>query len=87
MTTYNYRERATRPHGHGVSSHVYSDGSLWFDGCVQTCHGFVRVYSQQGHTRLSIVHKGCLLDRFIERSYTARGLVTLADRFAREVCV
>lgn len=87
MTTRTYRERVTRPHGYGITSHIAKDGSPWFDGCVLTSRGYVRVtLSQQGHTRLSIVHEGYLLDRFIKRTYTARGLVTLADRFAREVC-
>lgn len=87
MTTTEYRYKVSRPDGYGLEEHAKEDGTKWIDGAVRTSKGYVRAYSQEGLTSVSIIHRGFDVTRTIRRGYTARGLVTLADRFAREVCV
>lgn len=71
---------------------VYKHGN-YLEGSVFTQRGIVYVYSQGGtfngitdtpHTTLQIVLGGRLYSRDIHRRYTARGLVTVANRFAWE---
>jgi hypothetical protein len=62
----------------------------YLEGCVITKHGIVSVYCQSGpdevhHTALNFVHNGRLYSRGIDKSFTQRGLVTIANRFAHEV--
>lgn len=86
MTTTEYRYKVCRPDGYGLTKHTNEDGSKWIEGRVRTPQGYVSAYSQEGLTSVSIIHQGLDVTRTIRRTYTARGLVTLADRFAREVC-
>lgn len=75
----------------GGSGRIHDDPGGWTDGDVLTFYGIVAVYTQgddryDRHTRLDFVWKGRLHIRNISnRRYTARGLVTLAKRFAAEI--
>lgn len=62
----------------------------YLEGCVITPHGIVAVYSQGGEnevpsTNLTFVYEGRVYSRTIPKSYTQRGLVTVANRYAQEV--
>lgn len=72
--------------GNGCSS-VYDDPCGYTTGTVKTFHGIVAVYSQEPDpvTVVEIVINGRCYRRTIEKSYSHRGLVTLAKRFAHEV--
>jgi hypothetical protein len=69
---------------------VWRHPSGYLEGCVITEHGIVAAYSQGGEnesasTNLQFVWEGRLYSRSIEKRYTARGLVMLANRYARDV--
>lgn len=61
-------------------------------GEVVTPHGVVIAYSQGysdgdfKYSRLDLSHKGTHYMRNIDRSYSSQYLVTLAKRFAKEIC-
>jgi vancomycin permeability regulator SanA len=74
-------------------SRVYKHGN-YVEGSVFTDRGIVYVYSQGGvfdgvkdtpSTTLQIVLGGRLYSRTVDKRYTLRGLVTVANRFAQEV--
>lgn len=56
-------------------------------GVIMTPKGYVKVYTQDGFTSLSFLHKGKRKGRYIYggRKYTSRGLSTIAHRFIKEV--
>lgn len=61
-------------------------------GVVVTQFGYVSVYAQGARdskgtpcTSLHFVWKGREYTRYITKRYTRRGMVTLADRYAREI--
>ncbi len=64
----------------------------WTEGTVITKHGIVEVYTEggedvRGFTKVSVVHDGILRTRSVyDKRYTQRGLVTLANRYAEEIC-
>ena len=78
--------KVVRPDGYGISKHTAHDGAVWFDGCVRTEHGFVRIYSEKNHTLLMFIQDGQEFSRRYSKGFSQRGLVTLAARFAREMC-
>lgn len=60
------------------------------EGWVETPHGFVRAVSTffQGRTRRSyveIIKDGRSYYRWFDKDYTARGLVTKAKQFAKDI--
>lgn len=69
----------------------------WFytDGVVPTQHGYVRVdcsHTTEANgkkykpwTRLTFIHAGAQHERVLDRAFSHRRLVTLADRFVQEV--
>ena len=62
----------------------------WLNGTVVTKYGIVDVYSQGGKnitkvTTLGIVHNGIMRTRSIYKKYSAKYLVTLANRYAEEI--
>ncbi|MCP4597818.1 hypothetical protein [Neptuniibacter sp.] len=70
----------------------YQDGRLWRDieGWTQTPYGYVRCWSTSfegsyQQTRLSIIKDGRMHDRRFNKQYTARGMVTKAKQFAKDV--
>jgi hypothetical protein len=88
-TTEEWSWRVNQP-----VNRVWRHKAGYLDGCVITAHGIVSVYSQGGpglasadvpSTNLQVVHDGRLHTRTLPRSYTQRGLVTLANRFAEEI--
>ena len=81
-TTYSSIRRSA---GYGIHRHQDEFG-LWFDGYVATPNGHVNVYSQTGHTTLHFIHAGVWYTRTFDRRYQPRALVTLADKFAKEIC-
>lgn len=64
----------------------------WTTGCIVTPHGIVRVYAQGDDehchtTSLTIVHDGRLHSRdFHGKRYSSRGIVTVAKKFAKDIC-
>jgi hypothetical protein len=68
---------------------THNDPRGWTTSSVFTREGIVAVYMEAGErpfTRLDFIHKGRLYTRDIHgRSYTERGLVTVANRFAGEM--
>lgn len=57
-------------------------------GYITTHYGIVAFYDQPGdnaHTRLEVVVNHRSHSRVIARTFTKRGLMTVAGRFAREV--
>ena len=69
---------------------VWKHPAGYLEGSVITAHGIVYVYSQGGatevpSTNLQIVWGGRLYSRTMKRRYTQRGLVTVANRYAKEV--
>lgn len=75
---------AGRPNGYGLLREVSPDGSVWFYGSVRTPHGFVKVYSQSGHTSLELIRDNTEFQRRWKRGFKRSYLVTLATRFAKE---
>lgn len=58
-------------------------------GSVLTPHGIVEVYIQPGdraHTSLDLVKDGRNYRRRWDKAYSRRHVVTLACRFAEEIC-
>lgn len=74
-----------RPIGHMLPM-TSSDGERWYYGCVLTKHGAVYVHAEPAFTTMQVVHDGYVVSRTAHKSYTSRGLVTLAVRFAEEIC-
>lgn len=71
--------------GYGITAHTASDGSKWYMGVVRTPYGFVKVYAEQGYLCMSIIFDGYEVDRvYRKKTYTPRGIVTLARRFIEE---
>jgi len=71
---------------------VWKHPSGYLEGCVITEHGIVSAYSQGGgetleepSTTLQFVIGGRLYSRTLPRRYTPRGIVAVANRFAREI--
>lgn len=77
---------AGRPNGYALLREVSADGSVWFYGAVRTPHGFVKVYSQSGHTSLELICDNTEFTRKWKRGFKRSYLVTLATRFAKEIC-
>lgn len=74
------------------SEESHEDERLWRDteGLVETPYGYVRCWSTswQGsykQTRLSIIKNGRMYDRRFKKEYSARGMVTKAKQFAKDV--
>ncbi|BCM88767.1 hypothetical protein IAD21_00609 [Abditibacteriota bacterium] len=84
METTDYA--ITRPWG-TISTEKSLDGRHYYEGYAVTHFGFVMVYSQshKDYTSLQFVHEGRMWYRTFQRFYSPRYLVTLADRFAREI--
>ena len=61
------------------------DGIAYRMGSVKTKCGIVSVYSQDGWTDLEFIHREQLFIRTFKRSFTRRGLITKAKRFANDV--
>jgi len=66
------------------------DAQGWVsEGIVLTPHGIVdtssNTYVDNGHTTLHFMHAGRLHVRSFKRYYRPAYLVTLADRFAKEI--
>lgn len=83
----NERWSISRPSG-SIHEETTEFGN-YRSGVVKTFHGIVAVYAQDERpfTRLTFLLNGQWFDRTINgKSYTARGLVTLANRYAKE-CV
>ncbi|KPU94735.1 hypothetical protein APR50_10680 [Variovorax paradoxus] len=80
-TTY----RVVRTDGYGVHKHSNDNGDVWLEGVVRTPHGFLRVYSEERRTSISLIHDGYEVTRVWERGFQHRALVTLARRFAEEM--
>lgn len=83
--TETTRRKVVRPDGYGITKHTTLEGDVWFDGCARTQHGFVRVYSEKAHTMLMLIIDGHEYCRRYGKGFSARGLVTLAARFAQEM--
>lgn len=69
---------------------VWKHPGGYLEGCVITPHGIVAVYSQGGEaevpsTNLTFVHEGRVHQRTIGKRYTQRGLVTISNRYAKEI--
>jgi hypothetical protein len=79
------RYAVDRPTGGGIQKHHAVDGSPWYWGHVRTVNGFATVYSEAAVTTLSFIHAGYEYTRCFTRGFQPRHLVTLANRFAREV--
>lgn len=57
-------------------------------GSATTVNGVVGIYDQSGndaYTRLWMIHAGKTWQKTFARTFTDRGLLTVAGRFAREV--
>lgn len=80
------RSRVCRPDGYGIEAKTEPDGSVWHEGHVRTEHGYVRVYAEGKFASLSIIHDGYNVTQTFRKKYSRRALVTLAARFAKEVC-
>ena len=80
-TTY----KVVRTDGYGVHKNSNDRGEVWFDGSVRTPHGFVKVYSDEGGTSVSLIHDGYEVTRVWRRGFQQRALVTIARRFAEEM--
>jgi hypothetical protein len=78
--------RVTSPHGGHLMTNTTAEGEKWYYGAVLTRYGYVQVHAEPTFTSISVVHYGCVVYRHIRRAYTRRGLVTLANRFAEEIC-
>lgn len=78
--------KVTAPLGCLIAMKTHDGDGEWYYGAVLTRHGYVRVHAEPTFTSLSVVHAGKAVYRHIQRAYTRRGLVTLADRFAAEIC-
>ncbi len=78
--------KVTAPHGGHLMVNTTADGERWHYGAVLTQYGYVQVHAEPTFTSLSVVHDGFAVYRHIPRAYTRRGLVTLANRFAEEIC-
>jgi hypothetical protein len=69
-----------------LQKNTSNDGEVWFYGSVLTRFGYVRVHAEPAFTVLAVVHDGYEVFRSVQRAYTQRGLATLANRFAEEIC-
>ena len=88
MKTNEFDWKLSSPHGR-IYTRDYQ-GDSYLDGAVLTRHGIVEVYSQGGPSQwpssnLTFVWNGRCYVRGRNRRLTKRGLVTAADRFAREI--
>jgi hypothetical protein len=82
-----------RPSGYGLTL-FNKPNDLEIDGYVETTLGYVRCFStdytgtfdgkRRRWTSLSVVIGGRIFHARIERFYTKRGLVTVAQRFAEQ---
>ena len=70
-----------------LSQDIYQ-GEVFYDGCVITPNGIVRVsasHAKNGRIVLDLVHDGKLYRSEGKGPFTARGLVTRTGRFAKEI--
>lgn len=81
--------KVTRP-----LNRVWKQPGGYLEGSVITACGIVYVYSQGGvtdgrsesdQTQMQIVCDGRLYSRNVDKRYTKRGLVAVANRFAAEI--
>ena len=82
----NYDFTVNRPGGNIRPDKEYD----YLEGNVSTKYGYVMVYTQGDQklrhmTALWLIHNGRQYCRHINRRYSARGIVTKANRFAKEV--
>lgn len=76
----------SKSHGHRLTQHKADNGEVWFYGTVVTPLGYVHVHSEPSFTSLSAMHDSHEVNRFMRgKSFTKRGLVTVARRFIEEI--
>jgi len=70
--------------GYGIRTHKNEVGS-WLEGVVATRHGFVSVYSEQGHSGFRFIYQGRHYSATVPKALTDRGLTMLAGKFANYI--
>lgn len=79
------------PVGH-ITTTTMSSGRQRHAGDVDTTSGAVNVFAMEaddlgdGWSQLTYIHDGFIYYRVFDRHYRPRYLVTLAERFALDVC-
>lgn len=77
--------KVSRPDGYGLTVNTGQNGEKWHYGTVRTPYGFVKVYSEDRATTMSIIHDGYEVSRSYQQGFSHRALVTMAHRFAKEM--
>ncbi len=78
--------KVARPDGYDLLRHNTGARNEWLRGTVRTQWGYVRVHAEPKFVSISVIHDGYDVNRTYRQAFTRRGLVTLANRFAEEVC-